>query len=61
VLVLGAAFPAIDAWAEPIGWAAALWGVFLYWWAGIIYAIQAGRVIRIPEGSETAASDRVDR
>jgi len=61
VLVLGAAFPHLDAWAEPIGWAAALWGVFLYWWAGIVYAIQTSRVIRIPEDSGAEASARVDR
>jgi cardiolipin synthase (CMP-forming) len=61
VLVLGAAFPAIDAWAEPIGWAAALWGVFLYWWAGIVYAIQTSRLIRDPVDAGAGASDSVDR
>jgi cardiolipin synthase (CMP-forming) len=61
VLVLGAAFPAIDAWAEPIGWAAALWGVFLYWWAGIVYAIQTARLIREPVDAAAGPSDSVDR
>ena len=61
VLVLGAAFPVLDAWAEPVGWAAALWGVFLYWWAGIIYAVQTGRLIRIPEDATAGGSARVDR
>ena len=61
ILVLGAAFPAIDGWSQPIGWAAALWGVFLYWWAGIIYAIQTGRIIRLPEDAPAGASTRVDR
>jgi cardiolipin synthase len=61
VLVLGAAFPAIDGWSQPIGWAVALWGVFLYWWAGIIYAIQTGRIIRLPEDAPAGASTRVDR
>jgi cardiolipin synthase len=60
VLVLGAAFPAVDAWAEPVGWAAALWGVFLYWWAGVVYAIQTGRMIRISEDASGGASDSVD-
>ncbi|WP_082467584.1 CDP-alcohol phosphatidyltransferase family protein [Leifsonia sp. Leaf264] len=48
VIMLGAAFPATAAVALPIGWAITLWGVFLYWWAGIIYAIETGRVIRLP-------------
>jgi cardiolipin synthase len=60
VLVLGAAFPAVDAWAEPVGWAAALWVVFLYWWAGVVYAIQTGRMIRISEDASGGASDSVD-
>jgi cardiolipin synthase len=60
VLVLGAAFPAIDQLANPLGWAAALWGVFLYWWAGVIYALQAGRMIRDLRDAPVAASDTVD-
>jgi cardiolipin synthase len=60
VLVLAATFPSIDQIANPVGWAAALWGVFLYWWAGVIYALEAGRVIRIPRDATVAASDTVD-
>jgi cardiolipin synthase len=60
VLVLAATFPAIDQIALPLGWAAALWGVFLYWWAGVIYALEAGRVIRIPRDAPVGASDTVD-
>jgi cardiolipin synthase len=60
LLVLGAAFPQIDAVANPVGWAAALWGVFLYWWAGILYALEAGRLIRIPRDAPAAASDSLD-
>lgn len=60
VLVLGATFPAIDQIANPVGWAAALWGVFLYWWAGVIYALEAGRLIRIPRDAAVGSSDTVD-
>jgi cardiolipin synthase len=60
LLVLGAAFPAIGGVTDPIGWAAALWGVFLYWWAGILYALEAGRLIRIPRDAPAAASDSLD-
>ncbi|CAN5491493.1 CDP-alcohol phosphatidyltransferase family protein [soil metagenome] len=59
VLVLAATFPAIDQIANPVGWAAALWGVFLYWWAGVIYALEAGRIIRIPRDAGVPASDTV--
>lgn len=60
LLVLGAAFPAIGPVTDPIGWAAALWGVFLYWWAGVLYALQAGRLIRIPRDAAVPASDSLN-
>jgi len=60
VIMLGLAFPAVQPVSEPIGWAITLWGAFLYWWAGIIYAIETARVIRIPQVSGTAASDTLE-
>lgn len=60
LLVLGAAFPQLAGWTDPIGWAAALWGVFLYWWAGILYALQAGRLIRIQGDAPATSSDSLD-
>lgn len=48
LIMLGQAFPNIAFVTDPIGWAFALWGAFLYWWAGIIYLREAIRVIRIP-------------
>lgn len=35
--------------AEVIGWAFAMWGIGLYWCAGIIYALQVRRLRRSPE------------
>jgi len=60
LLVLGAAFPQIAIATDPVAWAAALWGVFLYWWAGILYALEAGRLIRIPGDAPSSASDSLD-
>jgi cardiolipin synthase (CMP-forming) len=60
VFVLAAAVPAIEQIALPLAWASALWGVFLYWWAGVIYALQAGRLIRDLRDAPAAASDRLD-
>ncbi|MFK4729155.1 CDP-alcohol phosphatidyltransferase family protein [Agromyces mediolanus] len=46
VIMLGLAFPPVQPVSEPIGWAITLWGAFLYWWAGIIYAIETARAVR---------------
>jgi cardiolipin synthase (CMP-forming) len=61
VLLLAAAFPDTAWIALPVGWAAGIWGVFLYWWAGVAYALQAARMIREVRGAPAGASDTVDR
>lgn len=61
VLLLAAAFPDTAVLALPVGWAAGIWGVFLYWWAGVAYALQAARMIREVRGAPASASDTVDR
>lgn len=61
VLLLATAVPE-TAWAAlPLGWAAAIWGVFLYWWAGVAYVLQAARLIREIRVAGAGASDTVDR
>lgn len=57
MIVLGQALPAVAPLTDPVGWAFALWGAFLYWWAGILYAIQTGRLIREPGGEAPPGSD----
>lgn len=57
VIMLGLAFPAVEPISEPIGWAITIWGAFLYWWAGVIYAIETSRVIRIPRVADDSRSD----
>ncbi|GMA92775.1 CDP-alcohol phosphatidyltransferase family protein [Homoserinibacter gongjuensis] len=56
-LVLGAAFPAIAAYSDPAGWALALWGTFLYWWAGAIYLRETVRLVREDRVARGAGSD----
>ena len=56
VLVLAEAFPGAAFIASPVGWAFALWGAFLYWWAGIVYGIEAARVIRLPRDDPAGKS-----
>jgi cardiolipin synthase len=60
VLLLAAAFPTIAWAAVPLGWAAALWGTFLYWWAGVAYALQAARMIRDTRGDTVNTSGTVE-
>lgn len=60
VIMLGLAFPAMAPVSEPLGWAITIWGAFLYWWAGIIYAIETVRVIRIPRVEADPRSDTLE-
>jgi cardiolipin synthase (CMP-forming) len=39
----GLTFPDV---ARTIGWAFAIWGTALYWWAGVLYVEQARRILR---------------
>ncbi len=58
-LVLGAAFPAVAAVSDPFGWALALWGAFLYWWAGAIYLRETIRLVRRDRVDAAPASDNL--
>lgn len=57
ILMIGQAFPDAAPVAQPIGWAFALWGAFLYWWAGLIYARETVRLVRIPRPEVATESD----
>lgn len=48
LLMLGQAFAEVAWLTDPVAWAFALWGAFLYWWAGAIYLAQTIRLVRIP-------------
>lgn len=61
VIMLGLAFPIVQPVSEPVGWAITLWGAFLYWWAGVIYAIETARVIRIPRVADDRRSDTLEQ
>ncbi|TFD33472.1 CDP-alcohol phosphatidyltransferase family protein [Cryobacterium cryoconiti] len=60
MIMLGEAFPAVSWWSLPLGWAFGLWGAFLYWWAGIIYAVETARVIRLPRVNPPRPSDTLE-
>lgn len=38
--------------ADVLGWAFAIWGTGLYWWAGLLYGYQVALIMRTPRSSE---------
>lgn len=61
ILMIGQAFPEAALITDPIGWAFALWGGFLYWWAGAIYLIESIRLVRTSRDTARSSSDSLDR
>lgn len=59
LLMLGQAFPGAEWFTDPLGWAFALWGAFLYWWAGVIYFTETVRLVRIPRIVTASESDTI--
>lgn len=45
-LLLGAGHDTAAEIGRPVGWAFAIWGVTLYWWAGVLYARQVRALVR---------------
>lgn len=56
LLFLGVHSGAYAAIAKVFGWAFAIWGTGLYWWAAILYAIQLRQLSRNPGTVEGAES-----
>lgn len=49
LLLLGDGEGTVATLANVFGWAFALWGVGLYWWAGVLYAWQVRTLLRTTE------------
>ncbi len=60
LIMFGQAIPAIASVTDPLGWAFALWGAFLYWWAGAIYLRETMRVIASTGEPAHRVSDTLD-
>lgn len=56
LLLLGDGEGTVATLANVFGWAFAIWGIGLYWWAGILYAWQVRTLLRTTE-RRTAGSD----
>jgi len=60
VILLGQAFPSLEWWSQPVGWAFAIWGVFLYWWAGFVYLGETLRVVGKARVTRPVQSDTLE-
>ena len=49
LLLLGDGEGTVAALAQVFGWAFAIWGVGLYWWAGVLYAWQVRKLLLTTE------------
>jgi cardiolipin synthase len=51
LLLLGEWDNDVGSVAHALGWAFAIWGTALYWWAGVLYLVQVRTLLRSePEG-----------
>jgi len=57
LLLLGDGDGLVARLAEVFGWAFAVWGVGLYWWAGILYAWQVYKLLATTEPRKATAQD----
>ncbi|MEZ0581240.1 CDP-alcohol phosphatidyltransferase family protein [Nocardioides sp. MH1] len=56
LLLLGDGDGTVAELAQPFGWALALWGIGLYWWAGILYAWQVRKLLATTERRHARSS-----
>ena len=57
LLLLGDGDGTVATLADVFGWAFALWGIGLYWWAGILYAWQVRTLLATTERRPAAVPD----
>jgi cardiolipin synthase len=56
LLLLGDGDGGLATAADVLGWAFAIWGTGLYWWAGALYAYQVAQILRLPRPAQGAAT-----
>ena len=56
LLFLGDGTGSLAAVAKVVGWAFAIWGTGLYWWAGVLYGFQAHQLIRHGRSTRAGAA-----
>lgn len=55
LLLLGDGDGTVATLADVFGWAFALWGIGLYWWAGLLYAWQVRTLLKTTERRRTVS------
>lgn len=55
LLLLGDGSGGLARLADVLGWAFAIWGTGLYWWAGLLYAYQVALILRTPRRQGASA------
>jgi len=55
LLLLGDGQGTLETLANVFGWAFAIWGTGLYWWAGVLYGYQVIQLLRQPRPSAAPA------
>ncbi len=56
LLLLGEGESVVSQVAHAFGWAFAIWGTALYWWAGVLYVVQVRQVVAAARVAETAGA-----
>lgn len=58
LLLLGEGDSPVSQVAYAFGWAFAIWGSALYWWAGVLYVVQVTRVVQAARSEDTENAGR---
>lgn len=58
LLLLGEGDGVLATLADVFGWAFAIWGTGLYWWAGLLYAWQVRKLLADPDRRAPSLHDR---
>jgi cardiolipin synthase len=60
LLLLGEGDSGVSQVAHAFGWAFAIWGTALYWWAGVLYVVQVRQLVSADRAAGPAAGSRHD-
>jgi cardiolipin synthase len=58
LLLLGEGESLVSQVAHAFGWAFAIWGTALYWWAGVLYVVEVRRVVRAARAEQAELTER---